>query len=489
MLHRIKQHPLPISAEFDHCLVLTYAVPGGVLGADDRARAEPRPARSVRLRRGRARPDTPTPASLPTGLGRYELLSRGLPSSDPLREARRRLPPRSADSAERHRQAPDGASGKRADRLPLPAVADRSRGVRGWVAGPSAEPRRPRGARCRRRPLVETSTPSGGLTFRECRRGPPLLGPAPAYLRLRSRDSIDDRRPREPLGVEAGARGGRRCGLSLRRRDRRRGGAGERLFIYTASPTPGSRASGIGWRARRSSMRSLESGTEISGVGQIVRFNWPYYAVGLGGCLVGVMAVRRLELPAVAELCLVALVALGLFWTLGSLFASWWVYDLAAVLDLDWLDDLLGHTPRSWVNVHAGLDQTTEALIRRTGSQPVLVIDLYDPARTNEPSIVRARALRRVREDTVNASPDRLPLREGGLDAAFLPLRGARAARSRRASLALPRTPARSRRRRSTDRGRAPPRPCPTGSRSDRAFVTSSAAAAGCGSRASPGGS
>jgi SAM-dependent methyltransferase len=98
----------------------------------------------------------------------------------------------------------------------------------------------------------------------------------------------------------------------------------------------------------------------------------------------------------------------------------------------DWVLQALGFHPSSWINLHAGLDESTpalRALFKEAGGR---VFDIFDPERMTEPSIIRARTLsrlrsqaglRRGRREPVEPEPAdfrRLPVPTGTIDAALL---------------------------------------------------------------------
>lgn len=74
--------------------------------------------------------------------------------------------------------------------------------------------------------------------------------------------------------------------------------------------------------------RPVVARAPFHGVGQIVRFNWPFYAVAAGTVLLTLAAVHRLPLSASIQAALYAAAGVGLLWLAASLAASWIVYDL-----------------------------------------------------------------------------------------------------------------------------------------------------------------
>jgi hypothetical protein len=183
------------------------------------------------------------------------------------------------------------------------------------------------------------------------------------------------------------------------------------------------------------------------GVRQIVRFNWPFYALAGAGLLVAPPAIAYLPLPDPARAVLYAATGLAGLWIATSLVASWIIYDRSPLMRWDWLPRALGFTPGAWINIHSGLDESTPALRTLFGAEHGRVFDMFDPVQMTERSIVRARraGLWRVRpaeaREAGEGGPEsvdfhRLPLANGTIEAALL-LLSAHELRTDQARLAL----------------------------------------------------
>jgi hypothetical protein len=157
----------------------------------------------------------------------------------------------------------------------------------------------------------------------------------------------------------------------------------------------------------------------FEGVSSIVRFNFGYYA-GSAAALGALILLLSRHLPwwlRAAVCCGGAGLA---FWTCSSLLVSWYVYDVIGVTRWEWIRGRLPFAPRRWVNVHAGLDQSTASLRRLFPDSEGEVIDIYDAEKMTEPSIARARKLHPATEPFNRGNANRLPLPDAGRDAVFL---------------------------------------------------------------------
>jgi SAM-dependent methyltransferase len=156
---------------------------------------------------------------------------------------------------------------------------------------------------------------------------------------------------------------------------------------------------------------------------QIVRFNWPFYAAALAVVAIAPAVIPQLPLSTPwMRIPLYAGTGLVAMWLVASLVASWVVYDRSRLMDWDWILQALGFHPASWINIHAGHDESTPALRALFSDAEGRVFDIYDPAEMTEPSIVRARRLGSQGElrPAEHADYRRLPLPTGTIDAAML---------------------------------------------------------------------
>ena len=105
---------------------------------------------------------------------------------------------------------------------------------------------------------------------------------------------------------------------------------------------------------------------------------------------------------------------------LASLAVSHYIYDRSALYDFRWMRERLPRAPRNWVNIHSGLDQTSQILRSVFPNSDGQILDIYDPTEMTEPSIARARELSSGGSKALAADFRHLPLPDSSCDAVFL---------------------------------------------------------------------
>jgi SAM-dependent methyltransferase len=165
--------------------------------------------------------------------------------------------------------------------------------------------------------------------------------------------------------------------------------------------------------------RPVVARSPFHGVGQIVRFNWPFYAFATPAVIFTLFAVVRFDVTGRVAIVLYAAAGLGSFWLLASLAAAWIVYDRSTLMTGSWIEHALDFRPRAWINIHAGFDETTPILRTVFKGSIGRVFDIFDPAAMPEPSIARARRSRQ-RGDREAVDFRRLPAGTGSADAVLV---------------------------------------------------------------------
>src|SRR5215469_6103555 len=156
---------------------------------------------------------------------------------------------------------------------------------------------------------------------------------------------------------------------------------------------------------------------KCDGVIQILRCNMHFYGAGVGALAAAALAIQSHFGPR-PTLALAG--AVTAFWMVSSLSVSWYVYDCARVTAWQWLRDRLRSAPPRWLNIHAGLDESTETLAPMYPRSAQAVLDIYNGREMTAASIARARRIHSDRRPALPAGLDTLPFPEATQDAVFL---------------------------------------------------------------------
>ena len=149
----------------------------------------------------------------------------------------------------------------------------------------------------------------------------------------------------------------------------------------------------------------------------ILRFNWPFYLAAGVALLAGGVAMAFGGLPALGGAWLVFC---SLYFFIGSLGVSHWIYDRSDLYQLRWLNRALeNHTLESGLVCHSGFDETSEMLARKYPSVVWTVLDHFNPATMTEASIRRARKRFPPVRGTIPAPHNQWLLGNGTADTIF----------------------------------------------------------------------
>jgi len=149
---------------------------------------------------------------------------------------------------------------------------------------------------------------------------------------------------------------------------------------------------------------------------KILQYNWRFYAAALAAITAALIIAANASPPWSTLVLIAALPAL--WWLCSSLLVSYYVYDRSPLYSLCWLENCLTRSPRTWVNIHAGLDETSQSLANLFPHAEGRILDIYDPREMTEPSIAEAR--RTAPTHATPANWKALPLPDHAIDTAFL---------------------------------------------------------------------
>lgn len=156
----------------------------------------------------------------------------------------------------------------------------------------------------------------------------------------------------------------------------------------------------------------------LQGVGNIIRFNWHFYLIAIGGIVLLLLAANY-STPLLQVLAIV--IAAGIFLTIiVSLAVSYYVYDRSPLYTLNWLPATTAGQGAHIVNIHAGFDETSVLLAKKYPDAALSVFDFYDPRLHTEVSIQRARKAYPPYPGTQSISTAHIPLAENAVDHIYL---------------------------------------------------------------------
>lgn len=159
---------------------------------------------------------------------------------------------------------------------------------------------------------------------------------------------------------------------------------------------------------------------KYQGAIQIFQYNRPFYLFTWLGSLVAILVLSWVSLPWWLRLAGFVGVGLSFVWSVLSLVVSYYVYDASGLYRWDWISGWFAERPSSWINIHAGLDESSPALKEMFPEGFLGVLDIYDPNEMTEPSIARARELTPPELIPTAVDYKALPIVSGGVETIFL---------------------------------------------------------------------
>jgi ubiquinone/menaquinone biosynthesis C-methylase UbiE len=156
----------------------------------------------------------------------------------------------------------------------------------------------------------------------------------------------------------------------------------------------------------------------FQGVWNIIRFNWHFYILSFSFLLFIMLLTNYVNETATFYLHLFCiLIALPIF---VSLLVSYYVYDLAGLYELHWINESRNDEIRKIVNINAGFDETSVLLKEKFKCSELIALDFYDPLKHTEVSIKRARKAYPAYFKTQQVTTIKLPLEDNSVDKVFV---------------------------------------------------------------------
>jgi SAM-dependent methyltransferase len=154
---------------------------------------------------------------------------------------------------------------------------------------------------------------------------------------------------------------------------------------------------------------------------RIAGYNWPLYAGAAVGILVGVVVAGLPFMPWPIRFLGGIGAAVAAWYACASFTAFHWMFDSSELLSGTWLREEVAPEPRRWVQINAGLEETTLPMKEVFPEAEGKTLDLYNPAVMTEPAVTRARQ-QSADKTALFAEPESLPVEDGWADLAVVTL-------------------------------------------------------------------
>jgi SAM-dependent methyltransferase len=123
---------------------------------------------------------------------------------------------------------------------------------------------------------------------------------------------------------------------------------------------------------------------------RIAGYNRRLYVVGVFAVVAGIVFVLAPGVPRDLRIAASVGVLIAAWFTAASFLAFYWMFDRSELLTGRWLPELVP-APARWIQINAGLEETTlplETLFPHTSGR---LLDIYQPDAMTEPALARAR--------------------------------------------------------------------------------------------------
>lgn len=156
----------------------------------------------------------------------------------------------------------------------------------------------------------------------------------------------------------------------------------------------------------------VETRKPFQGVRNIIQFNAHFYIMGAISIII-LFFIKSFIPSSLVTLYYFGL-ALALYFVVGSLLVSCYIYDYSDMYELPWLNDL---DTSEVLNIHAGFDETSSIILKKFPNIKLINADFYDPALHTELSIKRARKMYPTDSGCLSISSEALPFSNKQFDA------------------------------------------------------------------------
>lgn len=144
---------------------------------------------------------------------------------------------------------------------------------------------------------------------------------------------------------------------------------------------------------------------------RIAGYNWPLYAAAGVGIVIGLVLACLSDVPPLVRWLGGAGAAVAGWYACASFWAFHSMFDRSELLDGQWLKEELSQAPTRWVQINAGLEETTLPLNEVFPEAEGKMLDLYNPAVMTEPAVTRARQ-QKVDGTALTVQADALPVED-----------------------------------------------------------------------------
>ncbi len=159
-------------------------------------------------------------------------------------------------------------------------------------------------------------------------------------------------------------------------------------------------------------MSAMARRTTFAWAVRIAGYNWPLYAAAGGGLALGIVLACLPGIPQPLRWVGVSGAGIAAWYACASFWAFHSMFDRSDLLGGQWLAQEVPQVPGRWVQVNAGLEETTLPLADLFPGAEGKTLDLYDPTVMTEPAITRARQ-QKAERSTIAIQPEALPIADG----------------------------------------------------------------------------